>query len=163
MGWFKQPARHALAAKGIPTSRFQSAQLRKVQGGNRVGGTFGKGFSYDHQVKSLGRKYVEGEEIGCDDYERAVAPVFDTLAEADILADKGDFKNAVAKLELAARQYTSLAQHFNVVRDEDSREYLTVTRLIADKTISRSRAGVAAGAVPQNKVAENPGVDHDSQ
>jgi hypothetical protein len=158
VSWWKSPARHALAAKGIPTGRFQSAQLRKVQAGNRVGGAFGKATGYDYLVKSLGKKYSEGDEIVGDDYERAIEPIFNTLAESDILADRGDLEGAVAKLELAAHEYASLCHHFNVVRDEDSKEYLTATRLISDKTIARARAG----AFPPPKAPEKP-VDTISQ
>jgi len=159
MPWFRDPARHALSAKGISTGRFQRAQLEHVQSGNRVGGTFGKASGYDHVVKSLGRKYSEGDEIAGEDYERVIGPIFDTLADGDILADKGDFRGAIAKLELAEHQYSSLCQYFNVARDEDSKEFVAVTRQISDKTIARSHAG----AVPQTQVNDKSRGDRDSR
>jgi hypothetical protein len=126
----------------------------------------GKGFSYDCLTRSLGKRYDEGDEIADDDYERAVGPVFDTLAEADILADKGDFKGAVAKLDLAEREYASLCTHFNVVRDEDSKEFVAVTRHISDKTIARARAvAVPSAQAPDKPVAavSQPNVDDKSR
>jgi hypothetical protein len=139
MAWLRDPARHALSAKGVCTGRFQRAQLNHVASGNRVAGTFGKASGYDHVVKKFGNKYVEGSEVEGDDYERAIAPLFDTLAEADILVDKGDLKGAIAKLELAERQFGSMCQNFNVIRDEDNKEYIAVARQISDKAIARSR------------------------
>ena len=158
LGWRKDPGRHALASRGIATGRFQRAQLDHVQSGNRVGGSFGKATGYDYVVKRLGKKYSEGDEIDPEDYERAILPIFDALAEADILVDSGDFGNAIAKLELAERQYASLCQNFNVARDADSKEFLAASKAISDKTIARSRAG----AFPPPKAPEKP-VDTVSQ
>jgi len=139
MAWLRDPARHALSAKGVATGRFQRAQLHHVESGNRVSSTFGKASGYDHAVKRFGKNYVEGNEVGGDDYERVVAPLFDTLAEADILIDKGDLRGGIAKLDLAEHQFESMCQHFNVICDEDSKEYITVARQISDKAIMRSR------------------------
>jgi len=140
MAWLRDPARHALAAKGIATGRFQSAQLREVEHGNAVRGSFGRRGNYDHLTKKLGGKYREGDAVDSDDYEKAITPIFDTLAEADILCDKGDVEGAAARLELASSQYSSLCERFNVIRDADAREFLSATKLISEKTIQRSRA-----------------------
>jgi hypothetical protein len=139
LGWFKQPARHALAAKGISTGRFQAAQLRSVQHGNEVRGSFGRASGYVGMVKRLGRRHDEGDEIDSAEYEKAVTPLFDSLAEADVLCDRCDLREAVSRLDLAGRQYEALCERFNVIREEDSREFLAATKQISEKTIVRSR------------------------
>ena len=172
MGWFRDPARHALAAKGIPTSRIEAAQLECVARGNKVRSGFAQRFGYARRIGSLRRQYDELDEVERRDYEKAVQPIFNTLAEADLLADRGDFPAAVSRLQLASDEYGRLVEQFNVIRDEDSKEFLAVTHAISQKTIAGARVGATpprkvpdkpAAAVPQTKVDDKSGVDHDSQ
>lgn len=152
MGWFKDPARHALAAKGIPTSRIEAAQLECVERGNRVRSAFGQRFGYAQRICGLRRRYDELDEVERKDYEKAVQPIFDTLAEADLLADQGDFKGAVSRLQIASDEYGRLVEQFNVIRDEDSKEFLAVTHTISQKTIAKARIG----SIPPPKVPDKP-------
>jgi len=138
MGWFRDPARHALASKGICT-RLQAAQLREVQHGNEVRGSFGRAASYGGLVKRMASRHDAGDEINSDEYEAAVIPLFDTLAEADVLSDRGNLQEAVTRLDLAARQYSELCERFNVIREEDNREFIAASKMISEKTIARSR------------------------
>jgi hypothetical protein len=164
MGWFRDPARHALASKGICT-RLQAAQLREVQHGNKVRGSFGRAASYGGLVKRLGSRHDAGDEIDAGEYERAIIPLFDTLAEADVLSDRGDLQEAVSRLELASRQYSELCERFNVIREEDSREFIAASKMISEKTIARSRipppAKITVRSAPRSdsppQVNENPG------
>jgi len=153
MPWFRDPARHALAAKGIPTSRIEAAQLECVEHGNKVRSGFAQRFGYARRIGGLRRRYDELDEVECGDYEKAVQPIFAALAEADLLADQGDFKGAVSRLQIASDEYGRLVEQFNVIRDEDSKEFLAVTHAISQKTIARSRAP----AVPPSKAFEKPG------
>jgi hypothetical protein len=146
MSWFRQPARHALAAKGVQT-RFQRAQLDNVQQGNRVGSVFGKGSNYDHLARSFERRYSEGDEIDQEDYDAAVTPLFIALADADLLVDQGDLKGAAARLELAEREYASLCGHANFMNDTDAKEFTQVARMISEKTVARSRQPPASKQV----------------
>jgi len=171
VGWLKDPARHALASKGVCT-RLQAAQLREVQHGNVVRGSFGRTLRYNGLVKSLARRHDEGDEIDPSEYEKAVVPLFDSLAEADVLSDRGDLRGAVARLDLAGRQYEALCERFNVLREEDSREFVQASKMISEKTIARSRipppekitvrSALQSNSQPQ--VNENPRSDgHDSR
>lgn len=169
MGWFRDPARHALASKGICT-RLQAAQLREVQHGNKVRGSFGRAASYGGLVKRLASRHDAGDEIDPDEYEKAIIPLFDTLAEADVLSDRGDLQEAVARLELASRQYSELCERFNVIREEDSREFVQASRMVSEKTIARARipsqAKVAVRSAPRSdsrsQVNEKSGTDVDN-
>jgi len=166
LGWFKDPARHALASKGICT-RLQAAQLREVQHGNEVRGSFGRAASYGGLVKRLAKRHDAGDEIDSDEYEKAIVPLFDSLAEADVLSDRGNLQEAVARLELASRQYSELCERFNVIREEDSREFVQASRMISEKTILRSRipppAKITVRSAPRSdsppQVSEKSGTD----
>lgn len=152
MPWFRDPARHALAAKGIPTSRIEAAQLECVERGNRVRSAFGQRFGYAQRICGLRRRYDELDEVERKDYEKAVQPIFDALAEADLLADGGNFKEAVTRLKLASDEYARLLQDFNVINDDDSKEFLAVTHAISQKTIAKARVG----AIPPPKAPDKP-------
>ena len=168
MSWFRQPARHALAAKGVCT-RFQRAQLNNVQRGNRVGGIFGRGASYDQLTKRIEKRYSEGSEVDQADYEHLVEPLFSALADADILVDKGDLAGAISRLELAEREFGSMCTRANVLNDSDAKEFISVSRMISEKAISRSRIPAPPKNAPvlvvqappappqQNKIADNQG------
>ena len=165
-GWRREPARHALAAKGIPTSRIEAAQLECVERGNRVRSAFAQRFGYARRIGGLRRQYEELDEVERGDYEKAVQPIFDTLAEADLLADQGDFKGAVSRLQIASDEYDRLVGGFNVINDADSKEFLAVTHAISQKTIAGARSGTKtppkAPEKPVDTVSQ-PNVDDKSR
>jgi hypothetical protein len=145
MSWWKQPARHALAARGIQT-RVGRAQLDLAESGNRPSGTFLRGASYERFAQSLAKQYSEGSEVSPEDYEKAISPLFEALSSADLLVDRGELKAALRQLDLAEREYSSLCSHANLMNDSDAQEFTTAARMIGQKAITRCRVPVPAKA-----------------
>ena len=151
MSWFKQPARHALAAKGIQT-RIGRAQLDLAEHGNHPPGTFLKGARFEQLARSIGKRYSEGSEIDQADYERAVGPLFEALASADLLIDRGDIQGGLRQLDLAEKEFGALCEHANLMNDIDSKDFIEAARSISQKAIARSRIPTPAPAKPSAPV-----------
>jgi hypothetical protein len=159
MGWFKDPARHALAARGIGTGRLAYSQLESVRTGHAPRGHFGLG--YVHLLNKLSKKYEVDQPTGITegDYESVVQPLFDELSAADFYCDHGLYKEAAEHLECGEDRFGSLSKIFNVITDDDAREFLGSAQAITRKVVAGSRAGSLPRASPAAQTADKPRVD----
>jgi FtsZ-binding cell division protein ZapB len=144
IGWRKEPARHALASKGIKTrNRLAQSQLDRIQRGGAVKGTAGRRTFYASALRGLARKYTDEEDVLAaiteDDYDKAVRPLFDSLADADELTDRGEMKAAVNTIKLAQDQFELMKEKFNVITNEDGAQFETALGRITEKTVAGSR------------------------
>ena len=146
MSWWKQPARHALAAKGILT-RSSQAQLDRV--GKR---SAPMSFGYEHMLKKLAQDHPELTEVSEEDYDRAVTPLFDAVAEAEEFAERGDFQHSIDRLKLAAQQYDTLHHEFPVMTDRDAADFAQAVQTVTAKNVAGSRIK----ALQQVKVPVKP-------
>lgn len=143
-GWRKEPARHALASKGIKTSRVAEAHLERIEHKKAIRGTWGRVSSYHSRVYSVEKKYLGKDakaEISDKDYERVVQPIFDTLADADELASRGEIRKSVPYIKAAKLQYDFLRKRFDVIDEADIRQFESEIRAVENKEISSSRQG----------------------
>lgn len=148
LGWRKEPARHALASKGIKTKNMLAqAQLGRIQRGGAVKNIIGRRTTYAATLRGLARKY-EGqgdlpETVTEDDYEKAIRPLFDTLADADELAERGELKASVNMIELANDQYKAMEFTFDVIAHDDAKQWVDGVERITAKTVASSRQQMA--------------------
>lgn len=148
IGWRKEPARHALASKGIKTkNKLAQSQLDRIQRGGAVRTVLGRRTTYGSTLRGLARKY-EGEEdlmgaVTEEDYDKGVRPLFDTLADADELADRGELKASVNMINLVKDQYEAMESKFNVISDDDARQWIDAVDRITTKTVASSRQQMA--------------------
>lgn len=162
VGWRKEPARHALASKGIKTKNMLAqAQLGRIQRGGAVKNIVGRRIAYSATLRSLARKYEDQgdlpETVSEGDYERAIRPLFDTLADADELAERGDLKASVNMIELANDQYKAMEFTFDVIAHDDARQWVDGVERITAKTVASSRQQMAVQkGVPPDQ-AHTPG------
>ena len=164
MAWWKQPARHALAARGVGTGRLAYSQLETVRTGHAPRSRFGLG--YVHLLNKLSKKYEVDQPtgIGEGDYESVVQPLFDELSAADFCCDHGLYKEAAEHLECGEDRFGSLSKIFNVITDDDAREFLGSAQAITRKVVAGSRAGSLPRTQPTTQTADKSRVDeHDSR
>jgi hypothetical protein len=148
VGWRKEPARHALASKGVKTKNMLAqAQLGRIQRGGAVKNIVGRRTTYAATLRSLARKYEDQgdlrETVSEEDYERAIRPLFDTLADADELAERGDLKASVNMIDLARDQYQSMEFTFDVIAHDEARQWVDAVERITAKTVASSRQQMA--------------------
>lgn len=148
LGWRKEPARHALASKGIKTrNKLAQSQLERIGRGGAVRNVMGRRTMYNTTLRGLALKYKDEEDLmGAvteADYEKATRPLFDSLADADELADRGELKASVSMLNLAKAQFESMEGHFNVISDEEARQWVDAVERITAKTVATSRTQMA--------------------
>ncbi len=161
-GWRKEPARHALAAKGIKTkNRLAQSQLDRIHRGGAIRSTVGRRTGYNSTLRGLARKYMpkEGAEedplagLTENDYEKAVRPLFDSLADADELVDRGELKASINMIKLAQDQYESMTEKFNVIEDADTAQFEPAVARITEKNVAGSRQKMAAEASKPDQAA----------
>ncbi len=126
--------------------------------------------SYERMARSLEKRFGEGSEISQEDYEAVVGPLFEALASADLLIDKGDLRAALRQLDLAEMEYGALCTHANLMSDADAKEFTEAARIISQKAITSSRMPAPAKAqtvvvqtqqpaTTQPQVDKKPGVN----
>jgi len=143
LGWRREPARHALASKGIKTrSRVSKAHLSRIEHGGSIRPAMGRLSSYSSKLRSLERKYENKDikaEITEKDYEGIIQPLFDTVADADELAERGELKKSVRYINLANAQYEQMKRHFDAIAADDERQFESSVQLVSEKAVARSR------------------------
>lgn len=138
MGWHNEPARHALAARGIST-RYNQARIERVDA-RGVGMAFGRKSAYSRTLKRLARGYASPPgEVDEGDYETAVSPLFLTLAEADELVDRGDLGHARDRLTTALDMYGAMGDLFPAINDFDARDFHSAADAITQKLLCANR------------------------
>ncbi len=160
-GWRKEPARHALAAKGVATSnKLAASQLARIPKG-AVRGVIGRRSRYASALKWIARRYKDEEDpvsaVTTVDYDKAVNPLFDTLADADKLVDNGDLLGSVNMLDLAKDQYEIMENTFNVISDDDARQWMQAVDRITEKNIAtdRQQTATAVAAARQSEAEKS--------
>lgn len=142
LGWRHEPARHALAAKGVST-RFMQARLARVNTGG-VGFAIGRRSAYARSLKRIAKGCSSPPtEISESDYEAIVDPLFCTLAESDELVDRGDLGHARDRLNTAFDQYAVMEQTLPVVTDIDANDFRAAADMITRKILERSRSEIS--------------------
>ena len=138
MGWHREPARHALAARGVCT-RFDQARIGRVGSGG-VGLGFGRRGSYSRTLKRLAKGYASPPgEVDEGDYETAVSPLFLTLAEADELVDREELTHGRDRLTTALEMYGAMCDIFPAINDSDARDFHSAADAITQKLLAANR------------------------
>ncbi len=88
------------------------------------------------------------DPISEEDYEAVIVPLFDPLAEADELIEKGDLKEAKKRLQLALDQLAAMERIFPVITSVDRDNFAAAADSVAQRVI----VGARTNAVPKEPV-----------
>jgi hypothetical protein len=130
-------------------------------------------FGYERMLKKLAQDHPELTDVSEEDYDRAVTPLFDAVAEAEECAERGDFQHSIDRLKLAAQQYDALQREFPVVTDRDAADFARAVQAVTAKNVAGSRMRTLqhakapdkpGGEVSQPQTQERSGGNqHDAQ
>lgn len=154
MGWHREPARHALASRGIST-RYNQARIERVDA-RGVGMAFGRKSAYARTLKKLAKGYsLPPTDVSEGDYEATVDPLFQTIAEADELVDRGDLGHARDRLTTALDMYGAMGDLFPAINDFDARDFHSAADAITQKLLAANRGDLRPAHPPSRAEAQD--------